>query len=138
MEHAIAASLLGRLHRTQGDFYAGGDDAGLRTLLAEDIAWHVPGASPIAGDYLGYAQVLAYFTRRRGLANSTMRMHPRELLVGDDAHIASVTDGTATIGGSEHSWSTVGLYRIADGRIAECWLLPLDPVTFDRAWSATE
>jgi len=82
--------------------------------------------------------VLAYFTRRRGLANSTMRMHPRELLVGDDAHIASVTDGTATIGGAEHSWSTVGLYRIADGRIAECWLLPLDPVTFDRAWSATE
>ncbi len=138
MEHAIAASLPERLHRTQGAFYSGGDDAELRTLLTEDIAWHVPGTSPIAGDYHGYDQVLAYFTHRRGVANSTMQMHPRELLVGDDAHIASVTDGTATIGGAEHSWSTVGLYRIADGRVAECWLLPLDLIAFDRAWNATE
>lgn len=138
MDRTTAASLLARLHRTQGDFYAGGDGAGLRTLLAEDIAWHVPGRSPIAGDYQGYDQVLDYFTHRRGLANSTMQMHSRELLVGDDARIATVTDGTATIGGVEHSWSTVGLYRIADGRIAECWLLPLDPNAFDRAWSATE
>jgi len=138
MEHAIAASLLERLHRTQGAFYSGGDDAELRTLLTEDIAWHVPGTSPIAGDYHGYDQVLDYFTHRRGVANSTMQMHPRELLVGDDAHIASVTDGTATIGGAEHSWSTVGLYRIADGRVAECWLLPLDLIAFDRAWNATE
>jgi hypothetical protein len=22
-----------------------------------------------------------------------------------------------------------------DARIAECWLLPLDPITFDRVWS---
>jgi len=138
VDHTIAASLLRRLHHTQGDFYSGGDDVGLRTLLTKDVAWHVPGTSPIAGDYHGYDQVLGYFTHRRDLANSTMQMHPRELLVGDDNHIASVTDGTATIGGAEHAWSTVGLYRIADGRIAECWLLPLDPITFDRAWSATD
>ncbi len=138
MEHAIAASLLGRLHRTQGAFYSGGDDAELRTLLTEDIAWHVPGRSPIAGDYQGYDQVLDYFTHRRGLANSTMQMHPRELPVGEGDYVASVTAGTATIGGAEHSWSTVGLYRITNGRIAECWLLLLDLIAFDRAWSATE
>jgi hypothetical protein len=64
-----------------------------------------------------------------------MRMHPGELLVGDDAHIASITDGTATSAGTHHSWSTVGLYRIRGRRIAECWLLPLDPKIFDRVWS---
>lgn len=90
--------------------------------------------SPIAGVYQGYDQVLDYFTHRRGLAHGTMQMHPRELLIGDDAYIA---DGTATIGGAGHSWSTVGLCRIAGGRIAECWLLPLDLIAFDRAWSAT-
>jgi ketosteroid isomerase-like protein len=130
--------LLARLHRAQSDFYAGGTDVDVRALFQPDIAWHVPGTSPIAGDYHGLDQVLAYFTHRRDLAHCTMTMHPRELLVGDGAHIASVTDGTATIGAIEHSWSTVGLYRVVDGRIAECWLLPLDPVAYDLAWSTTD
>jgi hypothetical protein len=57
-----------------------------------------------------------------------MRMYPGELLVGDGERVAAVTDGTATIGGVSRRWSTVGLYRIVDSRIAECWLLPLNPV----------
>jgi len=35
--------------------------------------------------------------RRRDLAGATMRMYPRELLVGDGDHVASRTDGTATM-----------------------------------------
>lgn len=138
MDRNVAADLLARLHRAQGAFYAGGGDAELRLLLTADIAWHVPGASAIAGDYRGLEEVFGYFTRRRDLASRTMRMHPLELLVGDGDRLASVTDGTATIGGVHHSWSTVGLYRMAtSGRVAECWLLPLDPVAFDLAWSAS-
>jgi hypothetical protein len=135
VDRTAAADLLSRLHQEQGKFYAGDNDAGLRSLLTEDITWHVPGDSPIAGQYHGLDEVFAYFTRRRDLASSTMRMHLRELLIGDGDRVASLTDGTATIGGMNHSWSTVGLYRAVNGRIAECWLLPLDPVTFDTVWS---
>jgi len=35
------------------------------------------------------------------------------------------------VGGVERRWSTVGLYQVRDGRVAGCWLLPLDPATFD-------
>ena len=35
----------------------------------------------------------------------------------------------------ERRWSTVGLYEVADERIAACWLLPLDPRGFDTIWS---
>jgi ketosteroid isomerase-like protein len=35
----------------QREIYAGGDLRRSRELLAEDIVWHVPGTSPIAGDY---------------------------------------------------------------------------------------
>lgn len=35
------------------------------------------------------------------------------------------------IGGVEHRWSTVGLYRIREERMAACWLLPLDAEDFD-------
>ncbi len=136
MDRRAAAELLSRLHREQNAFYAGDDDSGLRSLLRDDIVWHVPGSSPIAGDHDGIDEVFGYFSRRRGIAGNTMRMHPGELLVGDGDSVAVITDGTATLGGVHRRWSTVGLYRIVDGRIAECWLLPLDPVTFDLAWSS--
>ena len=41
----------------------------------------------------------------------------------------------ATIAGEEYRWSTVGLYRIEAARVAEVWLLPLDPEHFDRIWT---
>jgi uncharacterized protein len=123
------------LHLAQARMYAGAGDAEVRALLADDLVWHVPGSSPIAGDHRGLDAVLAYFERRRVLAQDTMRMHSRGLLTGDGEHVAALTDGTATIDGEEHAWSTVGLYRVRGGRVRECWLLPLDPVAFDRIWS---
>jgi uncharacterized protein len=130
-----ARALLARWHAAQGDFYAGGSSAALSELLHPEVAWHVPGHSPIAGDYHGVNEVLAYMARRRDLADHTFRMHARELLVGDVDRIASVTDGTATIRGEQRSWSTVGLYRLEDGHIRECLLIPFDQEAFDRVWT---
>ena len=135
MDPVAAEALLARLHAAQGEFYAGGADAPLRALLAPDIEWHVPGVNAIAGDYRGIDEVMAYFARRRDHAARSFRMHPRDVLVGEGDRVAVLTDGTATIGGREERWSTVGLYRLAGERIAGCWLLPLDPAAFDRIWA---
>jgi uncharacterized protein len=134
VDRGIATELLGRLHAAQGAFYAGGPEAPLRDVLAEDVEWHVPGDNAIAGEYLGIDAVLAYFARRRDLAGRSFRMLPGEVLVGDGDHVSVLTDGVAEIGGREERWSTVGLYRVAGGRIAACWLLPLDAPAFDRIW----
>lgn len=136
MERSVAMAVLERLHAAQGVFYAGGDDAALRGLLAEGIEWHVPGENAIAGDYRGVEAVLEYMARRRDLADRSFRMHPGEVLTGDGDHVAVLTDGTAVIGGVERGWSTVGLYRLRGELIAACWLLPLDPVAFDEIWAA--
>jgi uncharacterized protein len=135
VDRAEAVALLARLHAAQGDFYAGGPETRLRALLHPDIEWHVPGRNAIAGDYRGVEQVMAYFARRRDHAARTFRMHPGDVLVGEGDRVAVLTDGSATIAGREERWSTVGLYRFADGRIAGCWLLPLDPAAFDRLWA---
>ena len=79
-------------------------------------------------------EVLGYFARRRDPAGRTFQMHRRDVLVGDGAEIAALTDGTAVVGGRERQWSTVGLYELRDMRIARCWLLPLDPAEFDDIW----
>jgi ketosteroid isomerase-like protein len=135
MDRAAALEVLARLHAAQGEFYAGGDDAPLRALLDPEIEWHVPGRNAIAGDYRGIDAVMAYFARRRDHAARTFRMHPGDVLSGEGDRVAVLTDGSATIGGREERWSTVGLYRIDGERIAGCWLLPLDPAAFDRIWA---
>src|SRR3954462_880256 len=134
MDRAAALDVLARLPPTQGDFYAGGDDAPLRALLDPGIEWHVPGRNAISGDYRGIEEGMAYFARRRHHAARTFRMQPGAVLVGDGDRVAVLTDGSATIGGREERWSTVGLYRLAGDRVAGCWLLPLDPAAFDRIW----
>src|SRR6059036_3489768 len=136
MERRRTSEILDSLHEELGRVYAGGDSAGLRSLLTDDVEWHVPGQNAIAGSYRGLDQVLNYFLRRRELAAGTLRLHPGEVLTGGGDHVAVLTDGSAVIAGREQRWSTIGLYRIRDRRIAACWLLPLDPVAFDQAWSA--
>jgi ketosteroid isomerase-like protein len=132
---AQAERILARLHQAQGAFYAGGPPEPLHDVLTDDILWVVPGRNAIAGEYRGLDAVIGYFTRRRALADRSFRMYPGDLLVGDGDHVAALTDGTATIGGVEHRWSTVGLYRLRDDRVAACWLLPLDAAAFDAIWS---
>jgi ketosteroid isomerase-like protein len=130
-----ARALMAALHAAQNAFYSGSDERPLRELLDPAIIWIIPGDNAIAGRYCGVPAVLDYMRRRRDLAGGSFRMHPGEVLVGDGDHVASLTDGTATIGGREHRWSTVGLYRVCDGRIAACTLLTADQATFDLIWS---
>jgi len=137
VDRAPVLALLARLHAAQGAFYAGeeGAEAALRTLLHPAIEWHVPGRNAIAGDYRGVEEVMGYFARLRDHAARSFRMYPGDVLTGEDDRVAVLTDGTATIGGREERWSTVGLYRLAGERVAGCWLLPLDLAAFDRIWA---
>jgi YbgC/YbaW family acyl-CoA thioester hydrolase len=120
----------------QREMYAGGDLAAVERLLAEDVIWHVPGTSPIAGDYRGREAVTGYFRLRRELAGGAIRIGK-----GGEAHheeaVVQLADGRAQLGGREVVWRTAGVYRVADGRIAEAWLVPLDQEHFDRVWDAT-
>src|SRR6266550_417128 len=124
MDRGVAIGLLDRLHTAQNEFYAGGSGAVLEQLLAPNISWTVPGDNRIAGNYRGLEEVFGYFRRRRGLADCTLRMTRRDVLVGDGDRVAALTDGFATIADVEHRWSTVGLYDVIGRQIAACWLLP--------------
>lgn len=130
-----AHKLLARLHSAQNAFYSGGDEGELRTLLAGDIVWHVPGRNFIAGTYRGHDEVIGYFIRRRDLAGNTFRITRRNVLTGEGNMVAVLADGEATLAGITQQWGTVGLYRVVAGRVAECWLMPTDPELFDRIWS---
>ena len=104
-------------------------------MLTDDVTWHVPGHSPIAGDYRGKDEVLRYFSRRRELADATFRIDIRGALADED-RVVILARGDVAYGGETLTWGTVGIFRVADGRIAECWVVPYDQHAFDQIWSA--
>ena len=131
-----SVSLVAELHRRQGEMYGGGSIEAVVELLAEDIVWHVPGTSPIAGEHRGVPRVIDYFQRRRALANATMSMRPGHVMSEGDS-VAQFVEGSAVVDGERVSWQTIGVYRIdrVRRRIREVWLVPLDSELFDRIWT---
>ena len=127
--------LIRDFYREQRRFYAGeASSERLEALLAPDVVWHVPGRSAIAGEHRGREGVLRYFERRRDVARNSFRIEPGTLLAGDELVVHFAT-GRAEIDGSSRRWETIGVFRIAGGRIAECRLLPFDQYAFDEIWS---
>jgi ketosteroid isomerase-like protein len=118
----------------QREFYAGhADEEALARVLTADVVWHVPGGSALAGDHRGRDAVLRYFARRREMANATMQITVHgESQIGD--LVVTRADGAAVVDGEPAAWRTVGIYRLAGGRVAECWMVPLDQEAFDRVW----
>lgn len=133
-EAADPLSVVRRFHAEQARVYAGEDSSSLLDLLAQDVVWHVPGASPIAGEHRGVDAVLAYMDARRRIMDGTFRVevHGAATIAG---RVVQLAGGRAIRRGEEVTWETVGVFRVAGGRIAECWLIPFDQAAFDRIWS---
>ena len=128
-------SVVRRFYDAQARVYAGSGPAdSLLDLLDEDVLWHVPGASAIAGEHRGLEAVLAYFDTRRRMTDSTFRVtiHGAAMIAG---RVVQLAGGRAMRDQREVSWETVGVFRVVDGRIAECWLVPFDQAAFDEIWS---
>ena len=117
----------------QRAMYTGGDLDAVGELLTDDVVWHVPGTSAIAGDHRGRKAVLAYFQRRRALAGGRMGIVERARLTRDDTFV-QLADGETVLDGHVVRWRTAGVYRLAGDRVAEAWLVPLELDAFDAVW----
>jgi 2'-5' RNA ligase len=121
-------------HEALSRIYAGGDVSELRPRLTEDVVWRVPGASRIAGVHRGIDAVAEYFKTRREMTDGTFRVHVHGMAQIAD-RVVQLAGGEALRDGRRVKWETVGVFRVIEGRIAECLLLPFDQQAFDDAWS---
>jgi len=128
------ARLIRDFHEALGGFYAGGDTDVLRAMLTDDVVWHVPGRSAIAGDHVGKGEVLDYFHQRRQLGRGAFTVNVHDVLANDERAVL-FAGGQAERDGRTIQWETVGIFGIEGGKIGECWLLPFDQYAFDEIWS---
>jgi ketosteroid isomerase-like protein len=122
-----------RVRRTYGAFNNQDLDA-VAELLADDVVWHVPGRSPIAGDHHGREATLGYLG---GLADLTGGSYQAELhiAVGDNEHVITVHHSSATRAGRRYDENEIVVFRFHDHEVVDIWQAPMNPYAHDDFFS---
>jgi ketosteroid isomerase-like protein len=116
------------------DALAAGEFVPLMSLLPDEIAAHVPGISPVAGDYVGKAAVGGYVGMLGELSGGTLRFEPHDVLASDIHGVGLVRD-LAERGAKTLAMNNVHVWHIADGVPTEIWICPGDLRAWDDFWS---
>jgi ketosteroid isomerase-like protein len=62
------------------DAFGQGDIAAVLRMLDPQVVWHVPGRSPLSGDYKGHDDVVGFFVRTMELSGRTFKIDIDALL----------------------------------------------------------
>ena len=120
--------------RRSFEAFAKGDMAGMRSLVAEDTVWHIPGRGPLAGDHYGRDAVFEMFGRLVQASEGTFTQQLQDAAAGDD-HAFALTHVTARRGDHDYDSQDVWVFRLREGQIAEAWWRPEDLYGADEFWT---
>jgi len=116
------------------DAFNKGDLDTLGDLLDAEVVWHVPGRSPIAGDYGGREATLAYF-RRLGELTGARYQADLQIAVGNEEHVVTIDRSTATSGEARYDENELVVFRFRDGRVVEAWQAMMNLYAHDEFFS---
>ena len=115
-----------------------GDMGTLAEMIADDVVWHSPGRSQIAGDFHGRDAVFAqFFAKMAELSNGTSGFEDFQnyIYFGSGDHSAALFRWTATRDGNTRDYPVCEIIRWRNGQIAEEWGYYDDQYGLDEFWS---
>ena len=121
------------IRKAYADFTKG-DIAAVLAAFDKSINWHVPGHSPLSGDYTGHDEVVGFFNHTFALCGGIFAIEVHEVLAEGDVVVALVTV-KAERNGRAAAFQEVHLWRLANGKAAEFREFQGDEQTEDRFWS---
>ncbi len=98
------------------------------------ITWHVPGHSPLSGDYRGHDQIGGFFQRTMELSGGTFSIDVHNVLADGDLVVVLATV-KAQRNGVAATFPEVHVWRLKNGRVAEFREYQGDEQREDRFWS---
>ena len=120
-----------RLAEAMGAVSRGDVEGFADILLADDIVWHWPGRSSVAGDYYGRLAVIGLIRGFHELTGGRLRVEPVDILEGRE-YLMSFTHVTADQEGSHLDVMMADAMRFGDdGRVVEYWTLSNDQEAVD-------
>lgn len=128
-EHANAV-----LMRRGYDAFNSGDLDTLTEIFAENAAWHEPGSSLIAGDYVGRDRVFEFFGKLAEFSGGTFRADTLDILADDDRAVA-IQHSTGTRNGKMLDTRDVLEFEISDGKVVNVQLYACDVDQENAFWS---
>jgi uncharacterized protein len=117
------------------DAFNKGDMKALMELFHENASWHVPGRSPLAGDYKGRDAVFAFFGRIAQESGGTFKAEPRHLLSDDEGRVVALEHLSAKRGGKTLSADACIVFELKDGRVLSGTEYARDLYASDQFWS---
>lgn len=85
------------------------------TAFDPSIDWHVPGHSPLSGDYNGHSQIGGFFQRTMELSEAEFSIDVHDLLGKDDLVVVLATVN-ARRNGISASFPEVHVWRMKNGK----------------------
>lgn len=116
------------------DDFASGNVAEVFAAFDPAIAWHIPGHSPLSGDYTGHQQVGGFFQQTMQLSGGVFSIGVHDVLATGDIVVALVTVNARRNGRSD-SFEEVHVWRMGNAKAIAFREYQGDEQREDRFWS---
>lgn len=117
-----------------GAAMAAGDMEALAATFSADAVWHQPGANQASGDHVGPEAILAHLGHLMELSGGTFALETDSVTESGDLVSATVRFRAQRSGAEDLDQHGVDVFRVADERIVEVWLISEDQAAEDRFW----
>jgi ketosteroid isomerase-like protein len=107
----------------------------LGALMAENISWHTPGHSAIAGDHQGRDAVFAQFGRYSGDTAGTFRANLQQVLASADGRVVGIHQNSAERNGKRLDVGCCIVFQLKNGQIVSGREHFYDLHAWDDFWS---
>lgn len=111
-----------------------GDLETARSIFHSNVVWHVAGTGPLSGQYRGFDAIARWGGQLFERSGGTFREVLVEI-VANENWAFQIADYEAARGGRRIQDRSVNVYRMEDGRVAECWVYFSDAKGFDEFWA---
>jgi uncharacterized protein len=116
------------------DAFNTGDMDTLNVLMDETV-WHLPGRSPMAGDYAGTGATLAYFGQLAEKTGGTFRAELQHMAAVGETHVIGIQRSTAERNGKHLDVDNCIVFELQDGRVVDGREHFEDLYAWDEFWS---
>jgi ketosteroid isomerase-like protein len=114
--------------------FANGNIVAVFSAFDAAITWHVPGHSPLSGDYKGHDQIGGFFQRTMELSGGAFSIDVHNVIADGDLVVVLATVN-AQRNGVAASFPEVHVWRLRNGKATEFREYQGDEQREDRFWS---
>jgi ketosteroid isomerase-like protein len=119
-------------YRRTADAFRAGDFGLVKTLIAPEVVWHVPGEHPMAGRIDGREAVLAWLAQVGNIGFWLVE----DDVFASDRHVCAISTMGARRLGIDVQTRVISIFRYRDGRQVERWLYPDDAAAWNAIFAA--